>query len=41
MKSQSLVASFCESLLVEYRPVYERLSEFMLGEMPMPGGNPK
>jgi CBS domain-containing protein len=40
MKSQSLVASFCESLLVEYKPVYERLSEFMLGEMPMPGGNP-
>jgi CBS domain-containing protein len=41
MRSQSLVASFCESLLVEYRPVYERLSEFMLGEMPMPGGSPK
>jgi CBS domain-containing protein len=40
MKSQSLVASFCESLMVEYKPVYERLSEFMLGEMPMPGGNP-
>lgn len=41
MRSQSLVTSFCESLLVEYKPVYERLSEFMLGEMPMPGGNPK
>lgn len=41
MKSQSLVASFCESLLVEYKPVYERLSEFVLGETPMPGGNPK
>ena len=40
MKSQTLVASFCESLLVEYKPIYERLSEFMLGEMPMPGGNP-
>lgn len=40
MKSQSLVASFCESLLVEYKPVYERLGEFMLGEMPIPGGNP-
>jgi CBS domain-containing protein len=40
MKSQSLVASFCESFFVEYKPVYERLSEFMLGEMPMPGGNP-
>jgi len=41
MRSQSLVASFCESLLVEYKPVYERLSEFVLGETPMPGGNPK
>jgi CBS domain-containing protein len=40
MRSQSLVASFCESLLVEYKPIYERLSEFMLGEMPIPGGNP-
>jgi len=39
MKNQSLVASFCENLLVDYRPVYERLSEFMLGEMPMPGEN--
>jgi hypothetical protein len=41
MKSQSLVASFCETLLVEYKPVFERLSEFMLAEMPMPGGSPK
>ncbi len=41
MRSQSLVASFCENLLVEYRPVYERLGEFMLGEMPFPGGSPK
>ncbi len=40
MKNQSLAASFCESLMVEYKPVYERLSEFMLGEMPMPGGKP-
>ncbi|MEW6604720.1 MAG: CBS domain-containing protein [Thermoproteota archaeon] len=40
MKSQTLVASFCESLTVEYKPVYEKLSEFMLGEMPMPGGKP-
>ena len=41
MRSQSLVASFCESLTVEYKPVYERLSEFMLGEVPMSGGTPK
>lgn len=40
MKSQSMVMSFCESLTVEYKPVYERLSEFMLGEMPGPGGKP-
>jgi predicted transcriptional regulator len=40
MKSQMLVASFCESLMVEYKPVYERLSEFMLGEIPMPEGKP-
>lgn len=39
MKNQSLVESFCESLMVDYRPVYERLGEFMLGEMPMPGDN--
>ena len=41
VKSQTLVASFCESMMVEYKPVYERLSEFMLGEMPSPGGSPK
>ena len=39
-KSQTLVTSFCESLMVEYKPIYDRLSEFMLGEMPVPGGNP-
>jgi CBS domain-containing protein len=37
MRSQSLVASFCESLTVQYKPIYERLSEFMLGEVPMGG----
>jgi len=40
MKSQSLVASFCESLNVEYKPVYERLSEFILAEIPTTGGKP-
>lgn len=40
MRSQSLVTSFCETLMVEYKPVYERLSEFMLGEMSMPGSTP-
>jgi CBS domain-containing protein len=36
MASQTMVVSFCEGLLVDYRPVYERLGEFMLGETPMP-----
>jgi len=40
VKNQTLVTSFCESLMVEYKPVYERLSEFMLGEMPIPGSTP-
>jgi CBS domain-containing protein len=40
LSSQSLVTSFCESFLVQYKPVYERLSEFMLREMPIPGANP-
>lgn len=40
MKSQTLVTSFCESLTVEYKPVYERFSEFMLGEMQTPGDKP-
>lgn len=40
MRSQSLAVSFCESLMVEYKPVYERLSEFMLGEMPMTRSGP-
>lgn len=40
MSSQSLIASFCENFLVQYKPVYERLSEFVLREMPIPGGNP-
>jgi CBS domain-containing protein len=40
MRNQTLVTSFCESLTVEYKPVYERLSEFMMGEMPVPGGHP-
>jgi CBS-domain-containing membrane protein len=41
MKDQALVASFCEGLTVEYRPVYERFSEFMLGEIPSSGGGHK
>ena len=37
MKSQSLLTTFSESIVIEqYKPVYERLSEFMLGEMLLP-----
>lgn len=40
IKSQTLMTSMIsEGILVEYRPVYERLSEFMLGEMYLPGEN--
>jgi CBS domain-containing protein len=39
MKDQSLVASFCESMVVDYRPAYERFSEFMLGEIPSGGSH--
>jgi CBS domain-containing protein len=39
LKSQALVSSvISDSVLVEYRPVYERLSEFMLSEIYQPPG---
>jgi CBS domain-containing protein len=38
MKSQALITSMSGSLSVEYRPVYERFSEFVLDEMLLPGG---
>jgi CBS domain-containing protein len=37
MKSQALITSISGSLSVEYRPVYERFSEFVLDEMMLPG----
>ena len=41
INSQSLVASITENVTIEYRPMYERLSEFMIGEMLLPeGSNP-
>jgi CBS domain-containing protein len=41
INSQSLVASISENVTIEYRPIYERLSEFMMGEMLLPrGSNP-
>jgi CBS domain-containing protein len=39
INSQSLVASISENVTIEYRPLYERLSEFMVGEMLLPGGS--
>lgn len=42
INNQSLVASISENVTIEYRPVYERFSEFMMGEMLLPRdrGNP-
>ena len=41
INSQSMVASISENVTIEYRPIYERLSEFMMGEMLLPrGSNP-
>jgi hypothetical protein len=33
------VASISENVTIEYRPMYERLSEFMMGEILLPGGS--
>jgi CBS domain-containing protein len=39
INNQSLVASISENITVEYRPLYEKLSEFMIGDMFLPGGS--
>ena len=40
MKSQSIMTTVSESITIEqYRPTYERLSEFVLGEMLVPTSN--
>lgn len=39
INSQSLASSITESVTIEYRPIYERLSEFMIGEMVLPQGS--
>ena len=39
INSQSLVASISQNVMIEYRPMYERLSEFMIGEMLLPGSS--
>jgi CBS domain-containing protein len=36
INSQSLASSLTERVTIEYRPKYERLSEFMIGEMVLP-----
>ena len=41
INSQSLVTSINENVTIDYRPIYERLSQFMIGEMLLPkGSNP-
>ena len=41
INSQSLISTIAESVTVELRPMYERLSEFMIGEIVFPrGGSP-
>jgi CBS domain-containing protein len=39
INSQSLVSSIIESATIEHRPIYERLNEFMIGEMILPQGS--
>lgn len=39
INNQSLVASISENITIEHRPIYERLSEFMMGEILLPGGS--
>lgn len=40
LKSQSLLADMItDTIIFEYKPVYEQLSEFMLSEMYLPGGS--
>ena len=39
INSQSLIASISENVTIEYRPMYERLSEFMVGEILLPVGS--
>lgn len=40
IKSPSMITTVSESIIIEqYRPVYERLSEFVLGEMLLPGSS--
>ena len=37
INNQSLVASIRENVTIEYRPMYERFSEFVMEEMFLPG----
>lgn len=39
INSQSLLTSVSENVTIEYRPIYERLSEFMISEMLLPKGS--
>lgn len=39
LKNQALLTGISNDVLLEYRPAYERLTEFMLSEIYFPGGN--
>ena len=39
INSQTLLTSMSENVKIEYRPMYERLSEFVIGEMLLPGSS--
>ena len=39
INSQSLVASISKNVTIEYRTMYERFSEFVMGEMLLAGGS--
>ena len=39
INSQTLLTSISENVKIEYRPMYERLSEFVIGEMLLPGSS--
>ena len=39
INSESLVSSIIERATIEHRPIYQRLSEFMIGEIVLPQGS--
>jgi len=39
INNQSLVASFSQNITIEHSPMYERFTEFVIGEILLPGGS--